>query len=852
MKYFLILLLVLIASAANGQRRQLTRSDYGLWNSISSGPASGDGNWLTYYRKYATADTLFLQDRRSTKKFSYPSAFQVQFTDDCRFAAIRKKDSVQLLELKTGRSRSYPVQGQHLLSAGSRYLVLQDVPKRQIRIVNLNNYAESYLDSISNLVADPLNRSAVLVHQERGRERLERISFDTSIKTETIAEGAAGSFQNFCWNSKASHLAFLEIDGTISGKATLLVASAFGRSTSLKRLAPESKSIPIGSRIASSTLHVSDDGKRVFFDLTPSAQEIVRDPSQVVIWQSNSKQLAPPEKRSGSNQRQRWCVWHPSDDKIIPLETDAHPNAVLSENGQHALVFSSSDYLPQHAYGGQYADIYLLDLDTGGLQFVLKRHLLANGQTLLSPTGKYIAYFKDGNWWTYDTGKKKHNCLTAGVSSSFIKAEHDKAGPAPAHPIGGWSLGERELVLHDEFDIWTFTTDGTHSRRITDGRSKHIRHRIYDDGLIHQSVGKVAGFSSKTIDLESTVMVSTENQHSLRQGISLWDRKKGVYKLVEEDRKIYSLQKLGGSDALTYFECSFDSPPALKLAGTQDQPSMIAQANAQQSDFNWGRSQVVHYEAAGHKLKGALFYPSNFVPGRKYPMIVNVYEKLSRTVHDYVPPSGKSENGFSTTDLTQQGFFVFCPDIAYRLNDAGNSALRCVTAAVEKVLECHPIDAGRMGIMGHSFGGYQTSYVIAHSSMFKAAIAGAPVTDIKSFYLSVNNEGRPNLVLVEEEQLRLTKPFYGPEMKRNSPIDSIMDVQTPLLLWTSDNDQVVPPEQSMAFHIGLWRLGKESTLLVYPKEGHSILNEENQEDLSHRVSEWFSYYLKEDKRPDWM
>lgn len=852
MKYFTLLLLFLTASTASGQKRQLTHNDYALWNSISSGPASNDGNWLAYYRKYTTADTLFLQDRQGTKKFSFPSAFQVQFTDDGRFAAIRKKDSVHLLELKTGKSHRYPVQGQHLLSAGGRYLVLQDASKRQLRIVNLKNYAESCLDSISDLVADPLNRSAVVVHQENGRERMERISFDASIKKELIIEGAAGSFQNFCWNSKGSHLAFLEIGGGKSGKDALLLASVSGRSTSLKRLTAESKSFPIGSRIANSTLHVSDDGKRVFFDLIPSAQEMVRPESQLVIWQSNSQQLAPPEKRAGSNQRQSWSVWHPSDDRIIPLETDAHPNAVLSENGQYALVFSTSDYLPRHTYGGHYADIYLLDLDMGGLQLVLKQHLLAGGQTLLSPTGKYIAYFKDGNWWTYDTRKKKHNCITGAVGGSFINAGHDKAGPAPAHPFGGWSLGDGELVLHDAFDIWIFSSDGTSSRRITDGRSRHIRHRLYDDGLLHQSLGKVAGFSSKAIDMENTVMVTTEDQHSLRKGISLWNRKKGLHQLVAADRKIYSLQKLGGSDALTYFECSFDSPPALKLAGIVEQPIVIAQANAQQSDFHWGSSQVVHYEVAGHKLKGALFYPSNFVAGRKYPMIVNIYEKLSRTVHDYVPPSGKSENGFSATDLTQQGFFVLCPDIDYTLNDAGNSALRCVTAAVEKVLEGHPIDDSRIGIMGHSFGGYQTSYIIAHSSLFKAAIAGAPITDLRSFDLSVNNEGRPNLVLVEEEQLRLTKPFYGPEMKRNSPMESIINVQTPVLLWTSDSDQVVPPEQSMAFHIGLWRLGRESTLLVYPKEGHSLLNDKNQEDLSKRVSEWFSYYLKEDKRPDWM
>lgn len=851
MKYFRIILLLLIASAGYGQKRQLTTSDYVLWNTISSGPVSKDGNWLTYLLKHQAADTLFIQNIRGTKNFSLPSASQVQFSEDSRFAAFRRGDSIHLMALKTGKSRQYAVQGQHLFTAGG-YLILQNVPTEQLRIVNLKNYSESYLDNVAKLVVDPLGKSAILLRTAGGNERVERLTFGATLKIDIIVAQTSGKFQNFQWNSKGSHLVFLEKNGSQSEKHNLVFVALAGPAISIKKVVADSKGFPAGNHIADSPLYVSDDGKRVFFELSPPAQEIVPAASDVVIWQSNSKQLAPPEKRNGYGQKNRSAVWHPSDGKIIALETDTHPYAILSGNELHALVFSATDYLPQHRYGGEYADFHLIDLNTGIQQLILKQHLFSNGQTLLSPKGKYIAYFKEGNWWTYSIKTKKHNCLTGNLESSFVKASHDKTGTAPPYPFGGWSLDDSQMLLHDEFDLWIVALDGTSSRRITDGRSRSIRHRIYDDGLLYKSIGKAAGFSSKTIDLESTVTIATENQHSLRQGISLWNRKKGLRKLYEADRKIYSLQHLGKNEALTYFECSFDSPPALKILAEGRQHRTIAQSNTQQSDFYWGKSEVVHYEANGLKLKGALFYPSDYVPGRKYPMIVNIYEQLSRTVHDYVPPSGKSENGFSATDLTQQGFFVFCPDIAYTLDDAGNSALRCVTSAVEKVLESQPIDPSRMGIMGHSFGGYETSYIIAHSSLFKAAIAGAAVTDIKGFSLTVNNEGRPNLVLAEEQQLRLSQPFYGPEPQRNSPIESIMGVKTPVLIWTSDSDQVVPPSQSMAFHIALWRLGKESTLLVYPKEGHSLMKEENQEDLSRRVSEWFSHYLKGEKKPAWM
>jgi len=496
--------------------------------------------------------------------------------------------------------------------------------------------------------------------------------------------------------------------------------------------------------------------------------------------------------------------------------------------------------------------MHLLDLDSGEKSLAISRQIPRYGQTVMSPTGKFICYFKDQDWWNYDIERNKHTCLTANAKATFSNASYDGAETAVAYPFGGWSAGDKQVILYDEFDIWLFAADGRSHRRITDGKNIQTRYRVYDDGLVSNSVGNVGGFSSKTIDMNQAVMITSENQHNLKQGISLWSRGKGLSRLVEAHRKIYSLQKIKHRNALTYFECSFDSPPALKMIEEGGKPEIIVQSNAQQSDFRWGRSELIYYESDGKSLKGALFYPAGYVEGKKYPLIVNIYEKLSHTLHDYVPPSGKSANGFSKTDLTQQGFFVLCPDIAYTINEAGPSALRSVTAAVKKAISGKQIDSARMGIMGHSFGGYETTYIIANSSLFKAAVAGAPVTDLKSFYLSVNNENRPNLQLVESNQLRLKKPFHGPELKMNSPIENIANVKTPLLLWTSDSDQVVPPAQSMEFHLGLWRLGKTSTMLVYPKEDHSLLDEENQEDLSKRVTDWFSHYLMDAVKPDWM
>ena len=134
----------------------------------------------------------------------------------------------------------------------------------------------------------------------------------------------------------------------------------------------------------------------------------------------------------------------------------------------------------------------------------------------------------------------------------------------------------------------------------------------------------------------------------------------------------------------------------------------------------------------GKPLQGALFYPANYEPGKKYPMIVYIYEIRSNVLNRYVTPSPRSS--YNTTNYTSQGYFVFQPDIVYQTNHPGESAVNCVVPAVEEVLKTGMIDEKKIGIMGHSWGAYQTSFIITQTNLFSAAVAGAPLIDMISMY----------------------------------------------------------------------------------------------------------------------
>ncbi len=158
--------------------------------------------------------------------------------------------------------------------------------------------------------------------------------------------------------------------------------------------------------------------------------------------------------------------------------------------------------------------------------------------------------------------------------------------------------------------------------------------------------------------------------------------------------------------------------------------------------------------------------------------------------------------------------------------------------------------------MGHSFGGYETSYVINQTNIFAAAIASGAITDLTRRYLTVGiNTARPEIWRFASVGWRMgdKTPFSSREdFDRNSPLAFIENLQTPLLMWSGKEDTQVDPFQTTSYYMALRRLNKKNIMLLYPKENHTLLNPINQKDLTIRVLQWFDYYLKDEKTPDWI
>lgn len=159
------------------------------------------------------------------------------------------------------------------------------------------------------------------------------------------------------------------------------------------------------------------------------------------------------------------------------------------------------------------------------------------------------------------------------------------------------------------------------------------------------------------------------------------------------------------------------------------------------------------------------------------------------------------------------------------------------------------------GLIGHSLGGFESSYIVTKTNLFAAAIAGASMTDHLSGYLTVSeNYKKAEIWRFEYYTNRMGKPLFDNFIGylQNSAVYNAPNINTPLLLWTGEKDKHIAPTQTMELYLAMRRLGKKVTLLKYPKEDHNLENPEKQADLSTKVLDWFDFYLKDMRQPKWM
>ena len=553
-----------------------------------------------------------------------------------------------------------------------------------------------------------------------------------------------------------------------------------------------------------------------------------------------------------------------ADDRFVRLADDSIRAVTVTTGDTHAYGVDTRPYEERASYTGRnYQDVYSIDLKTGARKLLERRK--PTGTMISSPDGRrLLVWGTDANYWVIDLVTGDSTNITKGVPTSFANREddHNNLFPPPVQPRG-WTKDGAAVVLYDNWDLWKVPAapgGGAAVNLTGDGKRTQVRYQtIYRfDATAPGAGGRGGGRGGAAggIDLSQPLYLGTYGEWTKKEGLSRVDPgKPGAKSLFFDDAKV-SVTKARDTDVYLYTRQTFTDYPNWYAfnAGFKD-GYQLTDANPQQKNLAWSSgTRLINYTTAkGDKLQGALYLPANYQPGKQYPMLVTIYEKRSQGKNVFVSPS--ETRAPDPTLYTDRGYLVFDPDIVYKVNDPGMSAVWALVPAVKAVIATGLVDPKRIGLWGHSWGGYQTAFLVTQTDIFAAAVAGAPLTNMVSMYASIYwNSGGSDAAIFESSQGRFKGNFidnYAAYI-RNSPVFHADKVKTPLMILQNDKDGAVDFNQGVTYYNTLRQLGKEVIFLEYVGENHGLARPVNQRDYAVRMAEFFDHYLRGAAAPDWL
>jgi len=619
--------------------------------------------------------------------------------------------------------------------------------------------------------------------------------------------------------------------------------------------------IPAGYRVSANyDLNFSDFGERLFFGIAKALQvepdETLLDEEKpnVEVWGWNDPLIYTQQNFELSREKKKTFlfVWHLDKGKAIQLTDSLLESVSFSKyfDNKYALGTSGVPYKKLISWDDGYSDLYSVDITSGERKLIKKKQSQLN---TISPNGKFIVWYEesDSSYYSYDNESGTTAKISNGISEPLFDVENDVPDQPSAYGTGGWTEDDKNLLIHSRYDVWMVDPRG-------------------DDKPVRLTSGKESNIVFRTLDLDrelpffhenSTLYFTAFNKTSKESGFAKFQLKsdKTAQILFITANGYGAIAKAKNSDDfLINRESSKESPNIYYSKGLSPDLKRISDINPQHQDWLWADVQLVkYYSIDGKPLEGLLYLPENLDKSKKYPMMVYFYEKSSDNLNRYWTPS-PSRSIINPSFYASNQYVVFIPDIVYEEGYPGKGAYNCIVGGTLSMLEQFPfIDRENIALQGQSWGGYQTAFLITQTNLYKAAMAGAPVSNMTSAYGGIRwGSGLVRQFQYEKGQSRIGASLWEkPELYiANSPLFFLDRVQTPLLIWANDKDDAVPWYQGIELYAGLRRLEKPVWMLNYTGDVHNLKesNWGNRVDLSIRMLQFFDHYLKGAPAPKWM
>lgn len=896
-QFFLFLLIALPALAVSQNKKALDHTAYDEWRRISKSLVSNDGEYVTYSTRtngYGNeivhlhemgGESLLSYERGSNPVFSNNSAHLIfKVSPDYHDFRDLKRKKTKEKDLPSDTLVIYSINGGNIEKlAGLQsfkvpekwndYLVYLYAP--EIDSTNMKEKKRNKKNGYDLVVRNLKSQSEVTfpyVLDYALAEEGEGIALTTAGNDSTLLPGvyafdfekqgfdpvfrSKGEYKQLVWDKKGLQLSF--ISDTDSTKA-------LQRDYHLhyyKNDWDSSKTI-VKNEILSDLMinhdfrnYFSESGQRLFFqtkeypvhqDTTLLADEIVN----VEVWNYKDQRLFTQQENQKNNDLKFGYLsyYDISGDRFLQLGGESISAVRVSDrgDGKNGVAINDYNYRKLRSWEGYVLqDIYDLDVTSGEKTKVAEA---VRGFVNLSPKGEYAYWYNnlDSAWFTYSFNDQEIRQVTTNNQVPFFNEIHDTPSDPWPYGVMSWTENDDRMLIYDRYDIWEVDpSNEVAPKKITNGRPNQLTYRY--------------------VRLDQEERFVKKGQNLMLSGFYESNKKAAVFKmkygqnkptqLLEGDYRFRSFKKARDANDLIYTKENFKTFPDLLASDVSLKNSTrISDVNPQQKDYSWGSIELVYWNSLeGERLEGMLVKPENFDPNKKYPLMVNFYEKSSNGLHTHRDPyPHRSTMNYSF--YASRGYVIFNPNVHYGTGYPGEDAYNCVIPGVTSLIEKGFIDEENIGVQGHSWGGYQIAHLLAETDIFKCAEAGAPVVNMISAYGGIRwGTGLSRMFQYEHTQSRIGGTLWEYPLRyiENSPIFTLDKVNTPVLIMHNDADGAVPWYQGIEYFVGLRRLGKPAWMLNYRGEPHWPLKTQNRIDFNIRMSQFFDHYLKGQPRPKWM
>lgn len=910
-KFLLIPFLFLSALTFGQDKKKIDHTTYNEWNSIRSVALSASGVLAIYEVSPLEGDaTLYIENSSTGKTVEFARGKQAAILDgenvivflvEPQFDSIRKlklaetpkdklpKDSLFIYNLKEDSLIKFPNIKSVQVCETAPYIAFShskdkrpDCPtnqkKRQkkknpcvkhptsgttLSLYNTATGAKKDFQCVTNYLLSEDGQSLLYVKSHKGtKDTLSLVLFRISDSTETILIEKQYGITQLVFNDQSTQFAFLSSNDTNKLKNYALY---YSNSFSIKPACVAdslTSGMPANWTVSEfGKVYFSRNGEKLFFGTNAIVRQEPKDTlldseiAKVDVWGTNDARLQPQQlvELQRDKRKTYLAVFYPAENRMVQIASPELPSVSINPLSENTTALGYDDKKYQRESTWEYpwkGDYYLVNLTNGEHKLILEGQ---GFRTSLSPSGEYLLYYNgtDSSWYSIDTKSGVSKNISAHTKDLFAMDNNGNPALADDQGFNGWTRinGQEYAIVNARFDIWLLNASSAEkSICLTNSKSSTEKitfnyYRLDRDSLYSALENNfVIGVDYLTKN-ESIYKISTDGS--------------AITKLITTNHTFTMISKADKSDSLIFRRMNFNEYPDLERADlTFKSIRKITDINPQQELYNWGTVELVDWTSyKGKKLRGLLYKPENFDSTKSYPMIVYFYEKYTDDLHVYYAPK-PTASIVLPTEYVSNGYIIFIPDILYDPGYPANGAYDCIVSGTDYLIrKFNWIDSTRLGLQGQSWGGYQTAQLITMTGKYKAAMAGAPVSNMISAYGGIRwGSGYSRMFQYERTQSRIGYTIWErPDLYiANSPLFGLPKVTTPLLIMSNDNDGAVPWYQGIELYMGLRRLNKPVWMLNYNGDEHNLMMPANRMDLSIRMRQFFDHYLLGAPMPVWM